>query len=135
MKFIITVIIVVGLAVGGWQFYNYWNGFKAKDGQPTAAVDVPVEQLPGLPPALEPRLQAAQQSAKNFHEFLTTYGKSIADPRLSSIELDYVVLVAHTDIAEARRMFSKVKQHIEATSPVYPRYKLLEKTYDQSVTP
>lgn len=58
------------------------------------------------------------------------YRRTVADPRLASIELDYVVLVAREDIAEARKVFAQVKQRTPPASLVYPRIKQLEKTYD-----
>jgi hypothetical protein len=44
--------------------------------------------------------------------------------------LDYVVLVAKDDPAEARRVFTRVKTRTSTTSPVYPRIESLAKTYE-----
>jgi hypothetical protein len=43
--------------------------------------------------------------------------------------LDYVVLVANDNPAEARKTFIRVKQRVPRESPVYPRVKQLEKAY------
>jgi len=43
--------------------------------------------------------------------------------------LDYIVLISSTNPQEARRLFTVVKQRTPTNSPVYPRVKLLEKTY------
>ena len=49
--------------------------------------------------------------------------------RLAEIELDYVVLIGSTNPQEARRLFTVVKQRTSTNSPVFPRVKRLEKTY------
>jgi hypothetical protein len=134
MKFLITVVIIGGLGLGVWQLYNYWGNFKtpAQTAAPQTQQDVPDDQLPGLPPSLQSALDAARQrGAPGLHDFLSTYGNSVADPRRSAIELDYVVLVAPSDATEARHIFAKVKGRLQPTSPVYNRMKQLEKTYDQ----
>ena len=135
MKFIIGIIIVVGLSVGGWNLYQYWGNFKSKDettetSRP-ANIEVDSAQLKGMPPSWEPMLDAAKKrGAPGLHDFLTTYGKSIADPKLASIELDYVVLVAQSSPGDARTMFAKVKKRVPQNSPVYNRVKQLENTYE-----
>ena len=53
----------------------------------------------------------------------------MSDPRLAAIELDYIVLISSTNPQESRRLFSLVKQRTPTNSPVYPRVKRLEKTY------
>ena len=49
MKFLITLVIVVGLSLGAWQLYQYWGNFKEKE--PVAAAPAPPEitgeELPG----------------------------------------------------------------------------------------
>ncbi len=134
MKFIIGAIIVIGLAVGGWNLYVYWGNFKDKDdSSPHAAAPVQIDsaQLKGMPSSLEPMLDAAKKrGAIGLHDFLTTYGKVIADPKLASIELDYVVLVAQSSPGDARTTFAKVKKRIGPGSPVYSRVKQLESTYE-----
>src|ERR1700761_693985 len=105
MKFLIALVIIVGLALGAWQLNNYWGNFKTT---PTAApqtqAQVPDDQLPGMPASLQPSLDAARQrGAPGLKDFLTTYGNSISDPRRAAIELDYVVLVAPSSATEARR--------------------------------
>jgi hypothetical protein len=132
MKFIIGAVIVIGLAVGGWNFYHYYQKFEDKtDSQPAVAAPPSGDSLPGMPQTLEPTLEAARQrGAKGLHDFLTVYGRNISDPRLASIELDYVLLVAQSDPAEARKVFARVKKRTTSDSPVYPRVQQLEKTYD-----
>jgi hypothetical protein len=134
MKFIITVVIVVGLSLGAWQLYQYWGTFKEKEAPPAAAPAATVSSgmgLPGMPISLQSALDASQQRGANgLRDFLTQYGKTINDPRLAWIQLDYVVLVTPSDPAEARRVFQKVKSRVSPGSPVYDRVKQLEKTYE-----
>lgn len=131
MKFVIALVIIVGLSLGAWQLYQYWGNFKDK---PPATVNAPAEvsgdQLAGLPSNLESPLQTAEQhGASALKEFLTVHGKEIKDPRLAWIQLDYVVLVGASDRGEARLVFRKVEARVTDGSPVYSRVKELEKTY------
>jgi hypothetical protein len=133
MKFIITVIVVVGLSLGAWQIYQYWGTFKEKE-QPSAAGSAPTStglELSGMPPSLQSTLDASEQrGATGLRDFLTTYGKTIGDPRLAWIQLDYVVLVAPSNPGEARKVFEQIKSRVGPDSPVYNRVKQLEKTYE-----
>ncbi len=86
--------------------------------------------LEGMPPAYEPALAAAEkQGAAGLRTFLANYGRSIRDPKLADIELDYVVLLSRTDPIEAKRVFQLVKARVVTTSPVYGRIKKLEPTF------
>jgi hypothetical protein len=121
------------LSLGAYQLYEYWGKFKPAETAPTeaAAPQVSGQELPGLLPRLQPILDTAQQrGAPGLRDFLNTYGNTVADPRLAWIQLDYVVLVAQNNPAEARRIFAKVKSRVTPSSPVYPRVQQLEKTYD-----
>jgi hypothetical protein len=133
MKFLIGLVIVVGLGLGAWQLNSYWGTYKPKEhssaSQPPP--ETPDDQLSGMPPSLQPALDAARQrGAAGLRDFLTTYGNTINDPRRASIELDYVVLLAPSNPTEARRIFAKVKGRVQEGSPVYDRMKQLEKTYE-----
>jgi hypothetical protein len=133
MRFLVGLIIVVGLSLGAWQLHQYWGLFKEK--KPAAAAPAPPDvsggQLPGMPPGLQRVLDAARQrGAPGLHDFLTMYGNTISDPRRAWIELDYVVLLAQSSPGEARREFAKIKSRVPPGSPVYYRVKQLEKTYD-----
>lgn len=134
MKALIAIVIIVAAAMGGWQIYSTWVDVKEKQDSKhkteTVAAPVSGADLPGMVPQLEPILDAARQrGAEGLHQFLVKYGRTIADPRLASIELDYVVLVANENPAEARKTFARVKQRTPRESPVYARVKQLEKTY------
>ena len=43
--------------------------------------------------------------------------------------MNHDVLIAREDPAEAKRVFAGVKERTPATSPIFPRIKQLEKTY------
>ncbi|MEO5802709.1 MAG: hypothetical protein ABIR24_04200 [Verrucomicrobiota bacterium] len=134
MKALIAIAIIVAAAMGGWEIYSYWLDVKEKERQKYKTEVVQQQaataKLSGMVPQLEPILETAQrQGATGLRNFLVRYGKTINDPRLASIELDYVVLVAMDNPAEARKTFARVKQRIPRESPVHARIKQLEKTY------
>ena len=134
MTKLIAVLIIVAVLYGGWQLFLYWEKVKneeeTKQKQDAAAM-VMGDQLPGMPYQLEPSLQAARkQGAAGLRTWLKTYGQSVEDPRKAWIELDYCVAVAREDPAEAKRVFASVKERIGPASPVWPRMKQLEKTYE-----
>ncbi|MBC8038168.1 MAG: hypothetical protein H7X89_13230 [Rhizobiales bacterium] len=146
MKTLMWIILIAGLGFGGMKFYEFWQSLKAKqknDGAPAAyqaptppsATAAPTNQsaaLPGLTPSLEPILAASyKRGVVGLRDFIATYGRTVQDPRLASIELDYVVLVAKNNVAEARKVFDRVKARTIPGSPVYERVKQLENTYGQ----
>jgi hypothetical protein len=135
MKFVVGLIIVVGLSLGVYQFYQYYGKFQDKPpataSTAPAHVEVNGDQLPGLPPNLQGPLQDAQDhGAAALKVFLKQHGREIQDPRRAWIELDYVVLAGATDLADARLVFGKVKARLTSDSPVYPRLQELQKTYE-----
>jgi hypothetical protein len=134
MKFLITVLIAAGLGLGVWQLRQFWQSTQEpQQGAAAPRTESPSsgDPLPGLPPRLQAALEAAQQrGVAGLRDFLAAHGKDMADPRLAWIELDYVLLVAQSDPAEARRVFAQVKGRLTPGSPVYPRMKQLEKTYE-----
>jgi hypothetical protein len=132
-KLIVIFIIVVAL-FGGWQLFLYWDKVSheedVKKKQEASSVIVP-EQLPGIPQQLEASLAAAQkQGAAGLRRWLKTYGRAIQDPRKAWIQLDYCVAVAREDPADAKQTFAEVKNRTPDSSPVMPRIKQLEKTYE-----
>lgn len=129
----IGTLIVLLLVVGAWQFQKFWNRFKEKEeAQGTVPAAAPTgNQLSGMPANLEPSLNGAKQKgAAGLKQWLQLYRRAVADPRLASIELDYVVLISREDPAEAKRVFAEVKKRTPPNSPLYSRIKTLEKTYD-----
>jgi hypothetical protein len=134
LRFLLGILVIAALAMGGWKLYEYWGTFQPKDGQTISASASPEaeeDQLPGMPPSLQSALQVARQrGATGLHDFLQEYGNTIADPRRAAIELDYVVLLAESSPGAARQEFAKVKSRVPPTSPVYKRVQDLAKTYE-----
>jgi hypothetical protein len=126
--------MIILVLFGGWKLFLYWEQVKNDEEtnqKKDAAAMVIGDQLPGLPYKLEPSLQEARKKgAVGLRNWLKAYGQSVEDPRKAWIELDYCVAVARTDTAEAKRVFAAVKERTPAASPVWPRMKQLEKTYE-----
>ncbi len=133
MKALIAIVIIIAAAMGGWKVYTFWLDAQEKEKekkQAQVAQQLAGSQLPGMVPELEPYLATAQQQgASGLRKFLDQYGKTIADPRLASIELDYIVLVANDNPGEAKKVFAKVSKRVTRDSPLYSRVKQLEKAY------
>ena|SRR2546421_42550 len=133
MTKLIALLIIVAVLFGGWHLFLYWEEVKNQKEtarKEAAAATINGDQLSGLPYTLERSLQAAEkQGAPGLRNWLKTYGRSVQDPRKAWIELEYVVAVARDDPNEAKKVFKEVKERTPATSPVFPRIKQLEKTY------
>ncbi len=135
MRHFLALLLIIGAIWGGKQLFNYWEAVKAKKeiedrGGVSSPAPAASAVLPGLPANLEASLQAAQkQGAPGLKNWLNLYRPYVSDPRLAAIELDYIVLISSTNPQEARRLFTLVKQRTATNSPVYPRVKRLEKTY------
>lgn len=133
MTKIIAAVIIVAVLYGGWEFFLYWERVKNEEEteKKQAAATLQPQSLPGMPYQLEPMLDAAQkQGLTGLRNWLKVYGPKIEDPRKAWIQLDYVELVAREDTAEAKRVFADVKSRTPKTSPILPRIKKLEKTFD-----
>ena len=134
MTKLIGVLIIVVVLYGGYSLFLYWEKVKneeeVKQKQDATAM-VMGDQLPGMPYQLEQSLQdARKRGAAGLRAWLKAHGQSVEDPRKAWIELDYCVAVAREDPAEARRAFAAVKERTPPSSPVWPRLKQLEKTYE-----
>ena len=137
MRQLIGILLILGAIWGCKELYRYWEEVKArKEAEdrggrppPTSEVATPTA-LPGLPANLEPSLQAAQkQGAAGLKNWLKLYRPYVSDPRLAAIELDYIVLISSSNPQEARQLFAALKQRTPTNSPVFPRIRQLEKTY------
>lgn len=145
MKTLMWIVLIIALGYGGKYGYEFWQSLKEKqknDGAPASAQATPppapvtaapakaAAVLPGMTPSLEPILAASyKRGAIGLRDFIATYGRTVQDPRLASIELDYVVLVAKNNVAEARKVFDRVKARTIPGSPIFDRVAQLEKTY------
>lgn len=134
MTKLIAAVIIIAAIYGGWELFLYWEKVKNEEEtqqKQAAAAMVMGDQLPGLPTHLETSLQAARkQGTAGMRAWLKTNAQSVEDPRRAWLELDFCVAVAREDPAEARRVYAQVKERIGPASPVWPRMKELEKTYE-----
>ena len=134
MTKVIVVVVVILLLYGGWHFFLYWERVKNErenEQKAVAAAVVNPQALPGMAVHLEPSLETAeQQGPAAMRNWLKTYGPSIQDPRKAWIELDYCVMVVRENPSEARRVFAAVKERTSPSSPVWPRIKQLQSTYE-----
>jgi hypothetical protein len=139
IKIFRTVLGVLAVMAAIWALkaaVSYWGKFQTEHpsyvGESAAkGPGVDGENLTGLPSQLEPLLRGVQkQGVAVFRKWLDFYGPQISDPRKAWIELDYVLMAAREDMAEARRVFAEVKQRTPKTSPVYERIKRLGNAYE-----
>lgn len=134
MTKVIAAVILLAVLFGGWELFFYWEKVKNEEEtqkKQSAAAIVAGEQLPGMPEELQPALKAAEsRGPEGLKNFLKTYGRRIQDPRKAWIELDYCLMITREDPSEARRLFADVKKRMDPTSPVWPRIKKLERTYE-----
>lgn len=131
---IIAALVIALVLFGAYEIVEYYATFqndKAAKEKEAAAKVVVGDQLPGLPYELQQSLTAAQQAGpKEFGNWLATYGRSVQDPRLAWIQLDYVVAISRDNPAEAKKIFQAVKERTPSSSPVYPRIQELAKSYE-----
>jgi hypothetical protein len=114
--------------------FLYWDKVKTEDevaAKKKAQTEITSgEQLGGMPQGLEVSYQAAKnQGATAMKNWLKNNGRMVQDPRKAWIELDYCVAISREDPAEAKRIYSEVRNRTPQTSPVWLRIKQLEKTY------
>ncbi len=133
MTKLIAVLIVVAVLWGGWLLFLQWERVKNDEQdqkKQAAAAAVIGDSLPGVPWQLDQSLRAAQaKGPETLKAWLKTYNYTIQDPRKAWLELDYCLAIAGKDPSEARRVFAEVKARTPENSPVWPRIKQLEKSY------
>ncbi len=119
-KFILTIVCIALIFLGGWMLHKEWSKYSSgadiKEDEAAAGLVVNPQSLPGMPNGLEQSYSMAEQAGvTGLKNWLKMYGDSVQDPRRAWIELDYMVLIARTDPAEAKK---------------YPRIRQLAKTYE-----
>ena len=134
MTKVIAALIIIVVLWGGWELFLYWDKVKNEDEtkqKQEAAAMVIGDTLPGLAYQLEASLQTARkQGAAGLTNWLKAHSQSVEDPRKAVIELDYCVALFRENTTEARRVFAAVKERTAPTSPIWPRIKKLEKTFE-----
>jgi hypothetical protein len=133
-KLIAALIVAVALFIG-YELFLYWDKVKNDEEsarrQAAASVITNGAQLQGMSYDLTQIYERAQQKGvPGVAAFLKTYGDKIQDPRKAWIELDYCQLIAHANPAEARSRFAAVKARTPPDSPIMPRIKQLEHTFE-----
>ena len=114
MKGFISLLLVVAVCLGGWQFWKYRTGLRSKSSSapPQTEERAPEQQLPGLEPKLEGPLRTAQQGgAKALKEWLE--GQSVIVRVELKVGINQVILstAGMTDEAAlelAERMTKKI---------------------------
>ncbi len=108
----------------------YEDGFyKRPEDRNQVEEIIPIE-LEGLPPSLQPSLDAVMdKDAEALKAWLKQYRPYVKEPKLSEIELDYVVKVGRVNPPEAQKVFSEVSKRNGPDSPLRERIDILSKTY------
>lgn len=131
---LIGALIIVLMLWAGYRLFIYYKEVDAQryaEKQQSTGKDIDPSRLHGLPYQLEQSLTAAKnQGAPALKKWLKQYDNQIADPRKAWIQLDYCTMVARDNPQEARAVFTEVKERLKEDSPVYPRLKQLEKSFD-----
>ncbi len=134
MTKLISIFILVVVVFCGWQLFKYWEQVQNEEEnkKKAEAAQMNPANLQGMPTGqLEQSYQQALQHGNAaIRTWLKTYGDAIQDPRKAWIELDFAVAITREDPTEARKIFKAVKDRTPASSPILPRIKQLEKTYE-----
>jgi len=134
MTKLITAFIIVVICYCAYHLFRYWESVSDEEQsqrKEVATLAHQAENLPGLPPHLQEGLRAAQQHGANgLRNWLNAFGSQVQDPRKAWLEMDLCVAIAREDPAEARRIFKSVKERIPPSSPVWPRVKQLEESFE-----
>ena len=130
MRQVLTVVLVLAALWAGWRFVEYSRATMRSQEQRDTSGRYAPGKLPGLPAELEASLATAQQAgAASLLRWLAQHRAEIAEPRLTEIELDYVVLVGRTSGTEARRVLDQIKARIPRDHPLHKRFAQLDAAY------
>ena len=134
MTKLISAFIIIVVIFCGYQVWLKWDEVQHEEEnkKKAEAAKMNPAYLPGMPTGQldQSYQQALQHGNVAVRNWLKTYGDALQDPRKAWIELDYAVAITREDPAEARRIFKAVKDRTPSTSPIIPRIKQLEKTYE-----
>lgn len=133
MTKLIWALIVAVVVFIGYRLYVSWEKAKGggDDGKPHAPASVTPDSLTGLPPQLEPAYRAAKErGATAFRTWFNANESKLGDPRKAWIELELCRAMTRENPAEAKNIFTRVKSRVPPASPVWPKVKELEKTFE-----
>jgi hypothetical protein len=135
MTKLIGILVIVALIWGGYELFEVWNKYDTdkdlSEKKAEEARNFNPDYLPGMPDKLQKTYEIAKTRGDvGIHDWLKAYHEQVQDPRLAWIELDYAVMISQKDPVEAKKVYEDVKGRIPENSPVYPRVKQLQKTYE-----
>lgn len=131
MTKLISIFVVIAVIFGAWQGYKYWEKVDQDKGLKPVSSEVRADSLAGMPPELQqPYNNIKDKGPAVMRNWLNMYGHLITDPRKAWIELDFCTVIARENPAEARAIFADVKARTPESSPVWPRIKQLEGSFD-----
>ena len=133
MTKLISVFIVIVVIFCGYQIWLKWDAVQHEEELKKKEADAALNPsyLGGMPSQLEQSYQQAlQRGNAAMRTWLKTYGAALQDPRKAWIELDFCVAITREDPSEARRLFKAIKDRTPPTSPIQPRLRQLEKSYE-----
>ncbi|MGD0537138.1 MAG: hypothetical protein ABSC03_05770 [Verrucomicrobiota bacterium] len=130
MKAVISIIIIAVVVVLGLKFRDYARHAMAEKSTTDSPPRYAPGKLRGLPFELEASFEEAKRGgADGLHDWLRKHRAEVEEPRLTDIELDYVLLAGRESPAEARRVLNTIKQRIPTNSPVFKRFQQLDHAY------
>ena len=134
MTKLIAIFIIVLVVVAGFKLVGYYKQVEEENRQQHKAeigADVRPELLEGMPYQLSQSWDAAQKNGVSaMRDWFKYYGPQVQDPRKAWIQLDYCLAAMRDDPNEARAVFQSVKERTATNSPVYPRIRQLERTFE-----
>jgi hypothetical protein len=130
MRQILTVLLIVAAIWGGWRFLTHVKKEMVELERRDTSGRYAPGKLPGLPAELETSLATArQEGAPGLRRWLFQHRAEIQEPRLTEVELDYVVLAGRTSGTEARQVLDLIKQRIKPDHPLHKRFQQLDTAY------
>ncbi len=130
----IWILIILVAAYVAYLLFQQWDKARFEhEGQKKveAAAAIAGESLPGMRQELETALRTAKDKGPvAFRAWFTANEKLLADPRKAWIELELCVAMSRENPAEAKKIFAAVKKRVPPSSPVWPKMKEMEKTFE-----
>jgi hypothetical protein len=130
LKFFLSAVIIGVVLYFGLQFRDYANQKRKEGTSSQSSTKYAPGKLPGLPAEFEAAFEEAKRKGPDgLRDWLRVRRPEIAEPRLTEIELDYVVLAGRGNPTEARRTLNSIKQRITPQSPLHKRFQQLDHAY------
>lgn len=130
----IWILIILVAAYVAYLLFQQWDKARLEhEGKKKieAAAVITGESLPGMPQQLETGLRSAKDKGPAaFRAWFSSNEKLLADPRKAWIELELCVAMSRENPSEAKKIFAAVKGRVPPSSPVWPRMKEMEKTFE-----